>query len=199
MQNGRIRSDGSEPRARPEAGRRSATGRLLAASAAIALIATAASAAGPSVGDPAPAFSLAGSDGKTYTLEGLLAKHRGVVLAWFPKAFTSGCTEELNSLLEAEKPLAGFDVAYFMVSLDGAEQNREFAESVGAGFVLLSDPQKSAAERYGVLAPGGQYARRWTFYIDAAGVVRHVDQDVKTATHGQDVVRKLGELGFPKR
>jgi peroxiredoxin Q/BCP len=46
--------------------------------------------AGPAVGEPAPAFSLAGTDGKTYTLEGVLADHEGLVLAWFPKAFTPG-------------------------------------------------------------------------------------------------------------
>jgi peroxiredoxin Q/BCP len=90
-------------------------------------------------------------------------------------------------------------VAYFMVSLDDVEKNRAFAESVGADFVLLSDPGKEVAEKYGVLALGGLYARRWTFYIDGAGIVRHIDQDVDTATHGQDVVRQLGELGFPKR
>jgi peroxiredoxin Q/BCP len=86
-----------------------------------------------------------------------------------------------------------------MVSLDDAEKNRAFAESVGAGFVLLSDPDKTAANAYGVIGLGGLYARRWTFYVDADGIVRFVDKDVTPATHGEDVVRKLGELGFPKR
>ena len=86
-----------------------------------------------------------------------------------------------------------------MVSLDDAEKNRAFAESVGAGFVLLSDPGKKAAEAYGVIGVGGLYARRWTFYIDRTGVVRYIDRDVDTSTHGEDVVRRLGELGFPKR
>lgn len=86
-----------------------------------------------------------------------------------------------------------------MVSLDDAEKNRAFAESVGAGFVLLSDPEKTAADAYGVIGLGGLYARRWTYYIDAKGIVRFVDKDVTPATHGADVVRKLDELGFPKR
>ena len=86
-----------------------------------------------------------------------------------------------------------------MVSLDDAEKNRAFAESVGAGFVLLSDPSKESARRYGVLAPLGLYTKRWTFYIDRAGIVRQVDKDVSTQTHGEDVVRSLGELGFPRR
>ena len=56
----------------------------------VLLIAALPAAAELAVGDPAPPFALAGSDGRTYTLDGLLAKHRGVVLAWFPKAFTPG-------------------------------------------------------------------------------------------------------------
>lgn len=86
-----------------------------------------------------------------------------------------------------------------MISLDDAEKNRAFAESVGAKFVLLSDPEKKVAEQYGVIGLGGLYARRWTFFIDRAGVVRYIDRDVDTATHGQDVARRLGELGFPRR
>ena len=172
---------------------------LFAVAATTSLLAAGASAAEPAIGQPAPAFSLTGSDGATYTREGVLAKHRGVVLAWFPKAFTPGCTEELESLFASERELAAYDVGFFMVSLDEPEANREFAETVGASFVLLSDPEKTAAERYGVLAPGGGYAKRWTFYVDDSGVLRHVDRDVKPASHGQDVVRKLGELGFPKR
>jgi peroxiredoxin Q/BCP len=90
-------------------------------------------------------------------------------------------------------------VAYFMVSLDDPEKNRAFAESVEAGFVLLSDPGKQNAERFGVLALGGLYARRWTFFIDRDGIVRRIDKNVSPASHGEDVVGALGELGFPKR
>ncbi len=86
-----------------------------------------------------------------------------------------------------------------MVSLDDAEKNRAFAESVGASFVLLSDPEKKAADRYGVLAFGGLYARRVTFYIDGSSKIVRIDRDVDTTTHGPDVIRSLGELGFPKR
>jgi peroxiredoxin Q/BCP len=86
-----------------------------------------------------------------------------------------------------------------MVSLDDAQKNREFASSVGAGFVLLSDPDQSNAERYGVLALGGLYARRWTFFIDANGIVRRIDKNVRPETAGEDVVRALADLGFPKR
>lgn len=83
-----------------------------------------------------------------------------------------------------------------MVSLDSPERNAEFAESVGASFVLLSDPEKSAAAAYGVLAGGGQYARRWTFYIDAEGLIQHVDRNVVPETHGEDILRTLDVLGL---
>ena len=85
-----------------------------------------------------------------------------------------------------------------MVSLDDAEKNRAFAEQLGARHVVLSDPSKAAAESYGVVALGGLYARRWTFYIDEAGRIRHVDKDVKVETAGQDIARTLETLDFPR-
>ena len=86
-----------------------------------------------------------------------------------------------------------------MVSLDTPEQKAEFARSLGAKHVVLSDPGKHAATGYGVLALGGLYARRWTFYIDRAGKLAAIDRDVSTASAGQDIARMLGELRFPKR
>jgi len=86
-----------------------------------------------------------------------------------------------------------------MVSLDDPEKNRAFAESLGAKQVLLSDPTGIAASAYGVSKPGGLHARRWTFYIDREGTLREIDRDVQVETAGQDIARKLGELGFPRR
>jgi peroxiredoxin Q/BCP len=86
-----------------------------------------------------------------------------------------------------------------MVSLDTPERNREFANSLGAKHVLLSDPTGEAAKAYGVAGFLGQLAKRWTFYVDSSGTIREIDRDVSTKTAGQDIARKLGELGFPKR
>jgi peroxiredoxin Q/BCP len=83
-----------------------------------------------------------------------------------------------------------------MVSLDDAEKNKAFAESEGARFVLLSDPGKENARAYDVLGSGGLWTKRVTFYIGSGGVLRYIDDDVDTATHGEDIVRKLGELGI---
>ena len=87
----------------------------------------------------------------------------------------------------------------FMVSLDDREQNRAFAESLGAKHVLLSDPEGVAARAYGVLGEGGGHARRWTFYIDREGVIREIDREVETGTAGQDIARTLERLEFPRR
>jgi peroxiredoxin Q/BCP len=86
-----------------------------------------------------------------------------------------------------------------MVSLDSPERNRDFASSLEAKHVLLSDPTGETAMAYGVSGLGGLFAKRWTFYIDAEGTIREIDRDVSTGTAGQDIARKLGELGFPKR
>ncbi len=86
-----------------------------------------------------------------------------------------------------------------MVSLDDAEKNREFAESLGAKHVVLSDPLGEAGRAYGVVKLGGLYARRWTFYIDESGAIREVDKSVDVSTAGQDIAANLERLGFPKK
>ncbi len=150
-------------------------------------------------GDPAPDFSLAASDGKTYRLSGL--KGRTVVLAWFPKAFTSGCTLECKSLAANGDKLRQFDVAYFMASVDpvdGEKGNKAFAESEKADFPLLSDPTKEVAAAYGVLHPERGFSVRWTFYIDKDGKIAAIDKAVKPATSAEDVITRLDELKVPK-
>src|SRR5512143_2996710 len=75
-------------------------------------------------GDPAPDFSLAGSDGKTYKLADFKGK-QAVVLAWFPKAFTGGCTAECKSFRETGAVLKRFNVAYFTASCDQPDTNKK--------------------------------------------------------------------------
>jgi len=147
---------------------------------------------------PAPDWTLQGSDGKTYTSAALLGK-RGYVLAWFPKAFTGGCTAELESLRDAQAALAGFDADVFMVSFDDPAKNADFAKSLKANLVLLSDTKGDVASAFDVSNLGGMYAKRWTFYVDRDGIVRFVDKNVRTASAGADIAAKLAELGFPKR
>ena len=155
-------------------------------------------AAEPKVGDAAPAFSLAGSDGKTYALADFKGK-QAVVLAWFPKAFTGGCTAECKSLRESGAAIREFDVAYFTASCDTAELNKKFAESLELDYPILSDPDKEVATAYGVVHEGRAVPERWTFYIGVDGKILHVEKMVKAGTHGKDVAAKLQELGVAKK
>ena len=104
----------------------------------------------------------------------------------------------MKSLRDSASELAQFDLAYYMVSLDDPEKNRDFADSLAAGFPVLSDPDKRVAKEYGVLGLGGMFARRWTFYIGVDGRVQYIDKEVDPKRHGQDIVEKLEELGVPR-
>jgi thioredoxin-dependent peroxiredoxin len=152
------------------------------------------------VGDKAPDFQLSASDGKTYKLSDFTGK-QAVVLAWFPAAFTQGCTIECKSLAEHGADIRKYDVTYFMASVDpieGEKGNKAFAESQKADFPLLSDPTKKTAEAYGVLNQRG-VASRWTFYIAKDGTIAHIDKAVKPATSAEDMAAKLGELKVAAR
>src|SRR5262245_24169607 len=129
-------------------------------------------------GDPAPEFSLAGTDGKTHKLSDYKGK-QAVVVAWFPKAFTGGCTAECKSFRATGDELRKFNVAYFTASVDDAETNKKFAESLGLDYPILSDPSKTTAQAYGVVAGEAKVASRWTFYIGKDGKILHVDRTVK--------------------
>ena len=150
------------------------------------------------VGDAAPDFTLPGSDGTTYKLADYRGK-QAVVLAWFPKAFTPGCTTECKAMAQHGSKLKQFDVAYFTASVDAPEKNKEFAKSVGADYPILSDHGGEVARAYGVTGPIQKVASRWTFYITRDGKVLHIDKSVKPATHPDDVAEKLEELGVPKK
>jgi peroxiredoxin Q/BCP len=145
------------------------------------------------VGDQAPDFSLPASDGKTYKLSDFKGK-KAVVIAWFPKAFTQGCTIECKSLAQNGDKIRKYNVAYFMASVDPVEANKGFAEQEKADFPLLSDPTKETAKAYGVLSERG-FAQRWTYYIGKDGKILAIDKAVKPATSAEDMAAKLGELG----
>jgi peroxiredoxin Q/BCP len=152
------------------------------------------------VGDPAPDFTLAASDGKTYHLADFKGK-KAVVLAWFPRAFTQGCTIECRSLAVNGEKLRSYEIAYFMASVDpveGEKGNKAFAESEKADFPLLGDPTKKTAEAYGVYNADRGVAMRWTFYIDKDGRVAAIDKAVKPLTSAEDVLAKLEELKVEK-
>lgn len=164
----------------------------------LAAIALLASGTGMSleVGDIAPDFSLPGSDGKTYSLEQFKGK-QAVVIAWYPMAFTRGCTIECKSLAENGHLLRQFDISYFMASVDTVEDNTKFAESTNADFPLLSDTTKEVAKAFDVLAIYG-VPKRHTIYIGKDGKILMVDRKINAETSAQDIAANLEKLGVPK-
>jgi peroxiredoxin Q/BCP len=159
------------------------------------------------VGDQAPNFKLQATDGKTYQLSDFKGK-QAVVVAWFPAAFTRGCTIECKSLAENGDKIKKYDVSYFMASVDPLEKNKEFAKATTvklgdtevskkeADFPLLSDPTKETAKAYGVLNERGT-ASRWTFYIDKTGKISYIEKTVKPDTSAEDMITKLSDLKVP--
>ena len=161
------------------------------------------------VGDMAPDFSLPGTDGKTHKLSDYRGK-QAVVIAWFPRAFTQGCTIECKSLAENGDKIRRYNVAYFMASVDPIEQNIKFAKATSvtlgervvekkeADFPMLSDASKEVAGKYGVLNERG-LSNRWTFYIDRNGRIAAIEKTVRPETSAEDMIAKLGELKVATR
>lgn len=147
-------------------------------------------------GDPAPDFALPGSDGRLYRLSDLSGD--AVVIAWFPKAFTGGCTKECESLGSSGAALRQFRVRYFGANVDAPETNRRFAASLGIDYPVLSDPDQTTARAYGVMGAWG-FPSRWTFYIGTTGRILAIDRHVRVMTHGRDIVARLGDLGVARR
>ena len=149
------------------------------------------------VGDKAPSFDLPGTDGRSHTLP---LPHNSdtpwTVLAWFPKAYTSGCTIECRSLAQNGHLIKKFNVRYFMLSVDPIETNKAFADDESADFPLLSDATTEIAEKYGVLSPRG-YAKRQTFYVDPQGTIQAIDRKVNPKTSAEDMAMYLLKLNAP--
>ena len=148
-------------------------------------------------GDLAPDFELAGSDGGTHRLSDSRGRE-AVVLAWFPKAFTGGCTAECESLGQSSPTLRRFAAKCVGASTDRAATNRNFARSLGVDYPILSDPGGTVARAYGVLGGSG-FPERWTFYIGADGRILEIDKHVRVSSHGDDVAARLKELNIPRR
>jgi peroxiredoxin len=125
----------------------------------------------PQVGEEAPLVALDATTGSKVTLSDYRGKQT-VVLAFFPKAFTGGCTKEMANWGQVFEKLGASDAKIFGVSTDDLETQKKFAASLSLPFPLLADPDGIAAKAYGILAVG--YAVRTTFVIGADGKVLKV-------------------------
>ncbi len=171
---------------------------VLAVAAFISFAPTASFAEVPKVGDKAPEFEMTGSDGKVYKAKDFVGK-QAVIIAWFPRAFTGGCTKECKSLKESGELLKKYDVAYFTASTDPVDKNAEFAKSLELDYPILCDPKGTNATLFGVLSSDGTKASRTTFIISKEGKIAAVESKVNTETHGKDLAEQLEKLGVEKK
>lgn len=150
------------------------------------------------VGDAAPKFKLSASDGKTYALEDFVGK-KPIVIAWFPRAFTGGCTKECKSMRENGELIKAYDVAYFTASTDPVEKNTDFAKSLELDYPILSDPSGEIAKQFGIYNAERNAAQRVTFYIGKDGKIAAVDSKVTVDTAAKEIADQLAELGVAKK
>ncbi len=137
------------------------------------------------VGDMAPDFTLPATTGEKVTLSSFRGKQT-VVLAFFPAAFTGGCTKEMQTYQLGIDKFKGTDAAVFGVSEDNTPSQKEFANKLGLSFPLLSDfATRKVAEEYGVLIPEYGVANRVTFVVDKDGKISYIEA-------GKDAIAILG-------
>jgi peroxiredoxin Q/BCP len=120
------------------------------------------------VGDPAPAFTLLASTGRTVKLSEFKGRKK-VVLAFFPKAFTGGCTQEMSGFRDQQKVFDDAGAQILGISMDRPETQKKFAESLKLTFPILADKGGETAKAYGV--KGALWANRTTFIIDDTGTI----------------------------
>ncbi|MCR4295077.1 MAG: peroxiredoxin [Elusimicrobia bacterium] len=163
---------------------------------ALALAAGPAAADAPLAGAEAPGFALTAQDGKTVTLEGLRGKW--VVLYFYPKDFTGGCTLEARGFEKNRKRFAAAKAVVLGVSVDPAESHKDFCAKEGLGFKLLSDAKGEVSAAYGSLRADRPLSARNTFLISPKGTIAEVWLDVVPAGHAEDVLAALTALRQPK-
>ncbi len=144
-------------------------------------------------GDPAPDFEGPISDGSRLGLKNFLGK-KNVVLYFYPKDDTPGCTKEACSFRDNLQPIRNMGAEIIGVSLDSIQSHSKFASKYGLPFPLISDKDKRIANAYGVLKDTGTSASRVTFIIDKSGKVAKVFPKVDVTKHTEEVVSALKEL-----
>jgi peroxiredoxin Q/BCP len=148
----------------------------------------------PRAGDPAPDFALASATGETVRLSDFRGKSE-VVLYFYPKDDTPGCTAEACSFRDSFEAFRDAGATVIGVSSDSGESHRRFAERHRLPFVLLADEDGSVRARYGVPKTLGLIPGRMTFVIDREGVIRHAfNSQFRPARHVAEALAVLGQL-----
>lgn len=144
-------------------------------------------------GDTAPDFEGPTSNGTTLGLKDFLGKKR-VVLYFYPKDDTPGCTNEACSFRDNFQAFENMSAEVIGVSLDSVESHKKFSEKYRLPFPLISDENKRIANAYGVLRETGTATNRVTFLIDKKGMIAKVFPKIDVSKHTQEVVAALKEL-----
>jgi thioredoxin-dependent peroxiredoxin len=169
-------------------------GAFLVVAAGLTGVSAATAADAPSVGSAAPDVSLTSGEGQTVNLKDYRGKW--VVLYFYPKDFTSGCTIEAHNF---QADLAKYEKAGAVilgVSVDTAASHKDFCAKEGLRFKLLSDPDATVSAEYGSVMEyeGARLSARNTFIIDPQGKIARVFLKVKPATHSAEVLAALSDL-----
>jgi peroxiredoxin Q/BCP len=149
------------------------------------------------IGDTAPDFSLQGNDGKTYSLKDF--KGKKVVLYFYPKDDTSGCTAEACSFRDNLSSIKRKDAVVVGVSGDSVVSHAKFIDKYNLNFTLLSDESKAVLKKYHVWKEKSMYGRKYmgiertTFVINERGKISHIFPKVKVNGHTEEVLKALSE------
>jgi peroxiredoxin Q/BCP len=147
----------------------------------------------PAVGSPAPDFTLQSQEGKTVSLKDF--RGQWVVLYFYPKDMTQGCTIEAHNFQRDLAQYSAKKAAIVGVSADNIDSHVQFCTKESLTFKLLADPDKKAIAAYGsAMAQNPNYAARNTFIVDPQGVIRKVYVGVKPNAHSEEVLAALTEL-----
>ena len=144
-------------------------------------------------GETAPAFEGPTSDGSKLSLKDFTGK-KNVVLYFYPKDDTPGCTKEACSFRDNIKSLRDLGAEIVGVSLDSVESHSKFTDKYNLSFPLVSDKDKQIATAYGVLKDTGTSTSRVTFIIDKKGKIAKIFPKVDVAKHTEEVIAALKEL-----
>ncbi len=144
-----------------------------------------------SVGTKAPVFTTTDDQGNTVSLSDFAGKV--VVLYFYPKDDTPGCTKEAQSFRDNYQEYQDKDVVVLGVSNDDEASHKMFKEKYGLPFQLLADTDRSITKAYDVVTEynGQLFAQRVTYIINGEGVITHVDSQVNTSTHAQDILTSI--------